>query len=92
MTVESGSYSHGFKVSPRGKEAPCSCVSPFIPPVAQLCIVTIVVWANTLQMEYFSNAIKNMRDMAAFENILYPLVTETILINQEVWEENKEVH
>lgn len=31
-------------------------------------------------------------DMAAFENIFYPLVTEADLINQEVWEENKEVH
>lgn len=43
-------------------------------------------------MEYFSDTIKSMMDVAAFENILYPLVTEADLISQEAWEKNKEVH
>lgn len=91
MTVESGSYSHSFKISRGGKEAPCSCVSPFIPPVAQLRIV-IVKSGHCCHKWSVSDTIKSVVDMAAFENIFYPLVTEADLINQEVWEENKEVH
>lgn len=54
------------------------------------CIIE--VWALLSQMEYFSDTIKSMMDVAAFENILYPLVTEADLISQEAWEKNKEVH
>lgn len=85
LTVESSSFSHSFRVSPQGKETPCSWDSPpCIPQAAWSCInhIHFIMFCTLpFPLESFSDIILDIMAISSYKIILCPSIIGIASVN-----------